>query len=171
MRQRTSGPTATALFVSAFGALHAGVKYSPYARTNTEIVRAVTTLLVIPKSRDIASAAGAIIDDDTGLMNVKDETTIVAAHFFLYDQLGGIGEHVIIKPYLIKTHFLGFSGSSAPSQSTIRTPDSPSSLPLLRFSAIGFSLPLLIVKDVRRESSRGSENAEPLVVGRVSVIK
>ncbi len=79
------------LLVSALRASHVEEKHSPYARTNTDIVRAVTTLLVMPKSRDMASAAGAIIDDDTGLMNVNDETTIVAAHFFLYDQLGGAG--------------------------------------------------------------------------------
>jgi len=44
--------------------------------------------------------AGAIIEEDTGDMKVKEETTSVAAHFFLIDQ------------------FLGFPGSSGPSHVT-----------------------------------------------------
>ncbi len=40
--------------------------------------------------------AGATIDDDTGEMKVKEDTTSVAAHFFFMVQ------------------FFGFSGSSAP---------------------------------------------------------
>lgn len=44
--------------------------------------------------------AGATIEEETGEMKVKSETVIVAAHFFLLVQ------------------FLGFSGSSGPSQST-----------------------------------------------------
>lgn len=48
----------------------------------------------------MAEIAGATIDDETGEMNVKDDTTTVAAHFRFRDQ------------------FLGFSGSSGPSQVT-----------------------------------------------------
>ena len=44
--------------------------------------------------------AGATIDEDTGEMKVKEETTMVAAHFFFMVQ------------------FLGFSGSSLPSHVT-----------------------------------------------------
>lgn len=52
------------------------------------------------RSLDILLRAGAIIDDDTGDIKVKQDTTNVAAHFFLIDQ------------------FLGFSGSSGPDQVT-----------------------------------------------------
>lgn len=45
-------------------------------------------------------SAGATIEDDTGEMKVKQETMTVAAHFFL------------------RVQFLGFSGSSGPSQVT-----------------------------------------------------
>lgn len=47
-------------------------------------------------------SAGATIDDETGEMKVKRETVMTAAHFFLSGQ------------------FLGFSGSSGPSQVTYR---------------------------------------------------
>lgn len=45
----------------------------------------------------IVERAGATIEDETGEMKVKDETTMVAAHF------------------LLKLQFFGFSGSSGPS--------------------------------------------------------
>ena len=51
-------------------------------------------------SAAIADRAGATIEDDTGEMNVKDDTTIVAAHF------------------LLKLQFFGFPGSSGPSHET-----------------------------------------------------
>jgi len=44
----------------------------------------------------MAVNAGATIDDETGEMNVKEDTTIVAAHLFL------------------RVQFFGFSGSSGP---------------------------------------------------------
>ena len=44
--------------------------------------------------------AGAIIEEDTGDMKVKEDTTTVAAHFLLIDQ------------------FFGFSGSSGPDHVT-----------------------------------------------------
>lgn len=47
----------------------------------------MTLLLVIPNSRAICALAGAIIEDETGLMNVNAETIAVAAHFFLNAQL------------------------------------------------------------------------------------
>ena len=43
---------------------------SPYARTNTEIVRAVIVLLVMWNSTAIWAAAGATIEDETGEMKV-----------------------------------------------------------------------------------------------------
>ena len=54
----------------------------------------------MPNSLDIDVRAGATIDDETGEMKVKDDTTMVAAHFCLNVQ------------------FLGFSGSSGPSHDT-----------------------------------------------------
>ena len=53
----------------------------------------------MPNSLDIDGRAGATIEDDTGEMKVKDDTTIVAAHFLLNVQ---------------------FLGSSGPSQDTWR---------------------------------------------------
>jgi len=47
----------------------------------------MSTLLVIPNSLATCAVAGAIIDEDTGLINVKEETTKVAAHFRRYGQL------------------------------------------------------------------------------------
>lgn len=52
----------------------------------------MSTLLVMPSCSATCSAAGAIIDEDTGLMNVKDDTTMVAAHFWRYGQL----EYIIL---------------------------------------------------------------------------
>ena len=54
----------------------------------------------MPKSLDIDVRAGATIDEETGEMSVKDDTTIVAAHF---------------RP---NVQFLGFSGSSGLSHET-----------------------------------------------------
>ena len=51
---------------------------------------------MILNSLAILVKAGATIDDETGEMNVKDDTTIVAAHFFFIVQ------------------FFGFSGSLVP---------------------------------------------------------
>ena len=42
---------------------------------------ATSALLVIPNCSETCAAAGAIIDEETGLINVKDDTTMVAAHF------------------------------------------------------------------------------------------
>lgn len=53
----------------------------------TETIMAVIVELVTPKSRAIWLAAGATMEEEIGLINVKDETTSVAAHFRLYDQL------------------------------------------------------------------------------------
>lgn len=49
----------------------------------------------------MAVSAGATMDDETGEMNVKEETTSVAAHLCFLSQ------------------FLGFAGSSGPSQVTL----------------------------------------------------
>ena len=59
----------------------------PYAATKTEVRRAMTELFVMPNSCAICSLAGAIMEDETGLMNVNADTMRVAAHFFLEDQL------------------------------------------------------------------------------------
>jgi len=52
-----------------------------------EVVIATSTLLVIPNCKAASNDAGAIIAEAIGLMNVKDDTTMVAAHFWLYGQL------------------------------------------------------------------------------------
>lgn len=59
-----------------------------------------TLLFVMPNSPAIVPSAGATIDDDTGEMNVKTDTSSVAVHFLRTGQ------------------FLGFSGSSWPSHDT-----------------------------------------------------
>ena len=59
----------------------------PYASTNTDVVRAITTELSIPNCSASWPLAGAIMEDDTGLMNVKADTIAVAAHFCLKPQL------------------------------------------------------------------------------------
>ena len=61
--------------------------HSPYAATKTEVRSAITEVFVIPNSLAIWSLAGAIMEDETGLMKVKAETMAVAAHFFFFDQL------------------------------------------------------------------------------------
>ena len=59
----------------------------PYAATNMDVSSAVTLLLVMPNSSAICSLAGAIMDEDTGLMNVNADTIAVAAHFLCLLQL------------------------------------------------------------------------------------
>lgn len=71
----------------------------PYAKTNMEIVIATTTVLVMPNCRAIASLAGATIEDDTGLMKVKDETIIAAIHFLRLGQLYHSGVSLNAKKY------------------------------------------------------------------------
>lgn len=53
---------------------------NPYPTTNIEVDIAIRTLLVIPNSSASWAVAGAIIDEDTGLINVNAETIAVAAH-------------------------------------------------------------------------------------------
>ena len=62
-------------------------KYSPYPKIKMDVVIATSALLVIPNCSETWAAAGAIIDEETGLINVKDDTTMVAAHFWRYGQL------------------------------------------------------------------------------------
>jgi hypothetical protein len=62
-------------------------KYSPYPNIKIDVVIAMRALLVIPNSSETCTAAGATIDEEMGLINVKDNTTIVAAHFCRYRQL------------------------------------------------------------------------------------
>ena len=59
----------------------------PYAATNMDVSSAVTLLLVMPNSSAICPLAGAIMDEDTGLMNVNADTIAVAAHFLCLLQL------------------------------------------------------------------------------------
>ena len=60
---------------------------SPYAATKTDVSSAITLLFVMPNSPAICSPAGAIMEDETGLMKVNAETIRVAAHFFFLLQL------------------------------------------------------------------------------------
>ncbi len=62
-------------------------KRAPYARTKTEVVSAMMAVFVMPNWSARASDAGAIIDDETGLINVNAETIAVAAHLRLKLQL------------------------------------------------------------------------------------
>jgi hypothetical protein len=51
-------------------------------------------VFVTPNSRAICEVAGATIEEDIGLIKVKDDTTSVAAHFCRYGQLyGGFSEN------------------------------------------------------------------------------
>lgn len=67
---------------------------------NTDRVSCEMTSSVMLNSADIALRAGATMEEDTGEMKVKQDTVTTAAHFFFIGQ------------------FLGFSGSSGPSQVT-----------------------------------------------------
>lgn len=51
---------------------------------------AIIAVLVTPNSCATWVVAGATMEDEIGLINVKDETTSVAAHFRLYDQLNAV---------------------------------------------------------------------------------
>jgi hypothetical protein len=48
---------------------------------------AITAVFVTPKSLASWAVAGATMEDDVGLINVKDDTTKLAAHFCLDGQL------------------------------------------------------------------------------------
>ena len=78
----------------------------------------MSTLLVILNSLATCAAAGAIIDEETGLTSVKAETMMVVAHFWRYDQLEYNSELFVNCKVLAMAHFLGFMGSLGPSQST-----------------------------------------------------
>ena len=60
------------------------------------MVIATSALLVIPNSSATWAAAGEIIAEDTGLINVKDDTTMVAAHFWRYGQLENVIKSLLI---------------------------------------------------------------------------
>lgn len=70
----------------------------------------MTVGLVIPKSRANCGVAGAIIEEETGEMNVNAETMAVAAHFFLKDQLKvKIYQYeVVFDDQTRHTYFFGF---------------------------------------------------------------
>jgi len=48
-----------------------------------DVLSAIMTLLVVPKVDATWSLAGAIIEEETGLMKVNDDTIAVAAHLRL----------------------------------------------------------------------------------------
>ena len=79
------------------------------------------TLLWISKRSANCVEAGAIMDEETGLMNVNADTIAVAPHFCLKLQLEMCkAVRRTQKEKGDKAYFLGFSGSSGPSQSTVR---------------------------------------------------
>jgi hypothetical protein len=89
---------------------------------NTDVVMASRTLLWISKRSANWVEAGAIMDEETGLMNVNADTMKVAPHFCLKLQLRACKVvRRMQKEKDDKAYFLGFSGSSGPSQSTMRT--------------------------------------------------
>jgi hypothetical protein len=61
-----------------------------YARTKMESVNEETTSLVIPNSLSMALSAGATMEEETGEMKVKEDTTRVAAHFLPILQFLGL---------------------------------------------------------------------------------
>ena len=109
------------------GALETKLKYVPYARTNTDVIMAMTTELVTPNSAATCSEAGAIMEDEMGDMKVKHDTVRMRCHFLLYFQLHA--QMIRVAQWVslilldaggkIRTHFFGFSGSLGPSQSTM----------------------------------------------------
>jgi len=72
-----------------------------YAKTKIERTNCCSTSFVILNSDAIELIAGVTIEDETGEMKVKDETTSVAAHLRRFVQ------------------FFGFSGSSGPFHVTL----------------------------------------------------
>ena len=54
-----------------------------------DVIMAMTTLFLMRKSDAAWRVAGATIDEETGEMKVKEETTKVAAHLRRNDQLQG----------------------------------------------------------------------------------
>jgi hypothetical protein len=60
------------------------------ARRNTERANWETTSSVISRSLDTSGKAGAIMDDDTGVMKAKSETTAAAAHLRRVAQFFGL---------------------------------------------------------------------------------
>lgn len=68
---------------------------------NTDNTSCCSTSFVIFKSLAIEDIAGATMEEETGEMKVKDETTKVAPHLRFFDQ------------------FLGYFGSSGPSHVTL----------------------------------------------------
>lgn len=55
-----------------------------------EVRRAESVLFVTPNLAAMISLAGAIADDDSGVINVYSDTTVVTAHFFFSGQLRSI---------------------------------------------------------------------------------
>ena len=107
---------------------------SQFSLQDVEVVSATTIGFWIPNSLATCSDAGAIMDEETGEMNVKADTMAVAAHFLRRDQLGKREAARAFAPTLDEyrqgrtwtremTYFLGFWGSSGPSQLTIKTSD------------------------------------------------
>lgn len=82
MGPRNNGPKAKGICEHEFYNLLGNV-YRPYAATKTEVISAMTEVFVIPNCCAICVLAGAIIEEDTGLMKVNAETINVAAHFCL----------------------------------------------------------------------------------------
>ena len=79
-------------------------------------------------------AAGASMDDETGLTKVKKDTTMLALHLRAYGQLRKVG---IKREIWLTTYCLGFWGSFGPSQSTIMVSSSESFIMVGDVEAIG----------------------------------
>jgi len=80
----------------------------------------MTALLLTPKSDAAWKVAGATMDEETGEMKVKEETTKVAAHLRRNGQLHrdkGVIE--VAEKTVTRTDFFGLLGSWEPSQSTM----------------------------------------------------
>jgi hypothetical protein len=67
--------------------------------------------------------AGAIIDDEMGTMNMNADMLMITSHFCLKVQLRVMENKVMRRQQgegNVEAYFLGFSGSSGPSQSMVR---------------------------------------------------
>ena len=79
-----------------------------------DVIIAMMMLLLMPKSDAAWKAAGATMDEETGVMKPKAETTKVAAHLRRNGQLQR--DKGLCAKLLRITDFLGLSGSWGPFQ-------------------------------------------------------
>lgn len=81
-----------------------------------DVVRAIVTVLVIPNSVAMISLAGAIMEDETGLLNVNEDTMTVATHFRWIVQLSRMSAGKISNRWLTLTFWDSLDRQGRPNQ-------------------------------------------------------